>query len=748
MNIKMKLKEGRSYISEYGAKSIYVKTIIALCTIIVAIISLIGIISYINSTSILSNKVYMLERINLEQIINNVDYVVEKADVVSLNMVNDSYLVRDISQLNVEETLYLKNHFFSKYIIDDTIDSIYIYYSQSNKIYSTKDGIHYANTFYDVDWIFEYNRLKPLNLKRHLIYNIYKTIEGAEKTDCITIMRGFSPLNREEFGSVVVNIDKKKLFDGISGIGSFVVLNEDDEYLYGDKNILDKISNSSGYKKILENNNEMLKLEGTDFFGMCVKSQNTGWSFLRIYESKYLNKERDNIKYMTLILVFLCAAIGVLFSGKIINSIYNPIVFMLNKTNQIAEERPAKNEIERLSYVMESILNERGEQFSLKGRSFILQGALLKLCYGSIMSEEETEILKQLEYCGSMTKRKKYAAIVVEILDKSERKIHYNDIRKIYDKSYDMVVTYVGDDKIAGLVGFDDDDIVYTVAKRVVDTLNNENNIHCIIGIGSNVEGLAQFQLSFREATEALLYREIKSTETIYHISQFENGGDVPKYYYPVTKEDSLVTEIKLGNAEAAIEIIKEIYNEMLKSRMPTAYLSSMLWLVMGSIVRVTGSMGIAYENAVGKTYYDDFIEFNLLNEAEAMYDFLIKKAILVINYINEKRSYSNESVVKNIKSYIDEHYKEELSLNIFSDMTKFAPTYISAMFKKVEGEGIREYIKTVRMKKAAELLVTTDKSINYIAIEIGYENARSFQRLFKSYFGTSPSEYRKSKCT
>ncbi len=94
---------------------------------------------------------------------------------------------------------------------------------------------------------------------------------------------------------------------------------------------------------------------------------------------------------------------------------------------------------------------------------------------------------------------------------------------------------------------------------------------------------------------------------------------------------------------------------------------------------------------------------------------------------------------------YIEEHYSEELSLDILARKLNITGTYLSAYFKKKQGVNFVDYLNEVRIGKAKELLTGTDLQIQEVAVRTGYLNANSFIRTFKKITGLSPGEYRKN---
>lgn len=70
--------------------------------------------------------------------------------------------------------------------------------------------------------------------------------------------------------------------------------------------------------------------------------------------------------------------------------------------------------------------------------------------------------------------------------------------------------------------------------------------------------------------------------------------------------------------------------------------------------------------------------------------------------------------------------------------------SYLSRLFKEETGLGVIEYITTLRMQKAAELLHNTDLKNYEIAEEIGINDPHYFGQCFKKHYGMTASNFRK----
>ena len=96
------------------------------------------------------------------------------------------------------------------------------------------------------------------------------------------------------------------------------------------------------------------------------------------------------------------------------------------------------------------------------------------------------------------------------------------------------------------------------------------------------------------------------------------------------------------------------------------------------------------------------------------------------------------------VKSFLDEHYKEKLSLESVASHFFIDKHYLARLFKEQYGMTLVTYLQQVRITHAKRMLRFTDKSIEEIGLECGIGDLNYFSRVFKKLEGVSPSEFRR----
>ena len=94
-------------------------------------------------------------------------------------------------------------------------------------------------------------------------------------------------------------------------------------------------------------------------------------------------------------------------------------------------------------------------------------------------------------------------------------------------------------------------------------------------------------------------------------------------------------------------------------------------------------------------------------------------------------------------RSFIAQHWAEELSLGKVARATNTSSSYFSEKFKEGTGTNFVKYVARTRFEKAAAMLRNADLRVSEIAFACGFQSLSQFNRTFKNLAGKSPTEYR-----
>jgi len=242
------------------------------------------------------------------------------------------------------------------------------------------------------------------------------------------------------------------------------------------------------------------------------------------------------------------------------------------------------------------------------------------------------------------------------------------------------------------------------------------------------------------ENLKVILKNNVFNKNEVFLIENEDNSS----FYKTRIQKDKWITYIKSCNKEQLNNEIYEIFNEwervenQINWKTLNHFYHEYLQIVYYSIKQ----KGLEVEQVFSSHLVNN--REKILTSTQALKTWAILLANVLIEQIQDEEA--NDTVVDKVKKYvkknIDNHKlsRENIALHVH-----FNPDYLVRIFKKETGLSISEYIIQNRIKKAEELLVSSELSISDIALECGYSNFSYFSTLFKRVNGLSPNEYRKN---
>ncbi|WP_419871476.1 helix-turn-helix domain-containing protein [Candidatus Pristimantibacillus sp. PTI5] len=125
---------------------------------------------------------------------------------------------------------------------------------------------------------------------------------------------------------------------------------------------------------------------------------------------------------------------------------------------------------------------------------------------------------------------------------------------------------------------------------------------------------------------------------------------------------------------------------------------------------------------------------------------------ILLKNFKVDKKNSSSIKVRKYLErlnlitSFIKENYNQNLTLDLLSSTFYLSSEYLSRFFVKHTGMTVFDYINAIRLEKSYPELMNTDVPVIRIALNHGFPNEKSYNRVFKAVFHETPTQYRKNR--
>lgn len=138
-----------------------------------------------------------------------------------------------------------------------------------------------------------------------------------------------------------------------------------------------------------------------------------------------------------------------------------------------------------------------------------------------------------------------------------------------------------------------------------------------------------------------------------------------------------------------------------------------------------------------------EIMAFRYVDEAMTWYIDLLSKIQLALS---SRATRGSMDIVTQALQYLDENYMDpNLSAQLIADKFSITPSYFSRIFNEYCKTAFPDYLTTLRMEHAKEMLIAhPSKSIQDICTIIGYTSSSYFTALFKKKYGITPSQFRK----
>lgn len=207
--------------------------------------------------------------------------------------------------------------------------------------------------------------------------------------------------------------------------------------------------------------------------------------------------------------------------------------------------------------------------------------------------------------------------------------------------------------------------------------------------------------------------------------------------------EKNLRLRIRRGQTEDAKRIFEDLFGTiceihgghlgMIKGRI----LELLVWLSRSVADIGAHNENYHFHNAL---IYEELYGFK---DTDTIQKWMVKVIEHFTEIVKESEKDNTLQAVYAVSEYIQNHYKDKISIEDIAACVHLNGSYMSHLFRKTFGYTITDYISYVRLENAKLILADPAANINDAAIESGFSDVSYFSRVFKKNEGLSPREYR-----
>ncbi len=215
------------------------------------------------------------------------------------------------------------------------------------------------------------------------------------------------------------------------------------------------------------------------------------------------------------------------------------------------------------------------------------------------------------------------------------------------------------------------------------------------------------------------------------------------QWQYPLESERALLQKVKIGDRTGAKEILNSILGTILfKDIGDLGILKARLLELLSVLSRAAVEGGVSIETMLEKNlaFINKVIGIDNQEDLCAWISTALNEFIELVYSSQDGRKIGQ---IRPAISYIDANYDKPMTLAEIARASHLSPSRLAHVFKEQMGITIFEYVTSVRIEQAKQLLLTTHRSCTDIGFTVGYNQKSYFTRTFKSLVGMTPRQFK-----
>lgn len=774
-------------------KNTYTKLVlsyIVIAVIITAILSLLLFNEFMN-TSV--NVIESDSRGKLNQNVNHMNLIRSRIFSLGQQMSNDSDIIQGIygeQPESITDKAMLVRKLYNIIDSDSIIHSIFLFNSKSHDIFETF-GVEQNEEFTKrmLELLENYNIYDKVQFLPSRIS--YQKVNGEiKKENILTII--FSPIEyadeektagKTEFPSnsaILINLHADMIQGSIAssledGLSDTIIIDKAGNVIFDSMeiNFGTSIGDIPYIRDILDSDKTESSLveniEGKKSLVVYKNIEAPGWTFINVYTYESLFKD---IYRLRIVIIFICIGVvlaAVAFSNIAAKSIYSPFKKLIRSAREVPDsiistklnrQSESVDDVQYLTNTFNSIMKKAVELESSINDSIpmIKKTYLKELILGKHRMEARSAYKMEDLFKNLYLEAENgcYSVVVFSIDDYKvllkNKEVQNDNI--VFSSIEMLIIKAISMYFICEPIDYENN-YIYLLLRLTGEkyfSLKNKNIIEKIqmdiqkslgykisSAIGIPVNSIDDIHLSYSNAVDMIKYRLVYGYGSFFSYDMPEMADKLMPVSIDKRKE-KLIQNIKIGDINNAEEEIDNIINDI--SECQYDYIMLTLNQLMLNIVK---SVQTFFESDSEELNFNNiYSNLNTIGTLEEMKEFFMLYCSAAIDKIEKKRMNRISEVINEITGYILENYNRyDISAEGLAERVNLSPGYFGKLFNEHTGKSVNEYIVSLRLERAKELLSTSNISINNISGKVGFNNPTYFMTVFKKAFGMTPNQYR-----
>lgn len=322
-----------------------------------------------------------------------------------------------------------------------------------------------------------------------------------------------------------------------------------------------------------------------------------------------------------------------------------------------------------------------------------------------------------------------------------------NQIKGVLDENFknDPLVFHYEEESYMVILTFQEEPIHKELVKRmegVRKKISGCAKCRVTIGMGECFREMYKIPVSARQAQLAMAFRIVHGEDSV---NSFSVGLENAHFIQAIPK--TLISEfcslITTLNHYEISKSLKKIFSMEALKNMPLLGVQinaiNLILICIKSVEEMNARRPpIRYE------MLDCFEQIARLESKKQIEAYVENVIYTLISGIQRAEAPKTSELMVHVQEYLRDHVFEDISLVTVAQVFFMSPIYLSRRFKKETGLLYVDYVTSLKMNVAKQLLLDSNLMIYEIANKLGYRDVKYFSQLFRGKWGASPTEYRK----
>jgi len=277
-------------------------------------------------------------------------------------------------------------------------------------------------------------------------------------------------------------------------------------------------------------------------------------------------------------------------------------------------------------------------------------------------------------------------------------------------------------------------------ASVILSSLNDDIAAHASIAVSDRITDLTEFSTAFRQTLDYFKYVFVYGNRTVYDSDMVRKLDSGRNDVYDNAFKKNLQALLHLNRLAEAKQEIADFFRLAKQKNYSFLYLQSLTTEIASMVIHEYQSNNIPLPNLQNGDMLQPYARLTNIDRCIEWFDRLLD---ILEEAMQSKLSQLDSEHMKRILAYIDENIGT-VTLSSVSEAFKMSTAHFSRMFKKGTGINLSDHVMNKRMDRACGLLSGSDMKVADIADTLGYLNVNYFNKIFKSKYSMTPTQYRK----